>query len=188
MTKRLSAKCENTNRRSFIQGCNCSFKIESGLRICNTWDKKEAKNATIKHCGHCRRPCNCAAKVWFTGQKKQNWLVPTGVGFSSCEHDQTAVTARFENLGKKEDANFLVMDPVRNLFPPILGVPETQLPAGGDRDFPLKKSISCRTKVSKMLRYMKPAPRYQRKAFFFLHFHSGVTNNKLGGERFLLSL
>ena len=171
MTKRLSATCENTNRKSFIQGHNCSFKIERGLRICSTWDKKEAKNATIKHCGHCRRPCNCAAKAWFTGQKKTTLAGSNRRGkAASCSHDQTAVTARFENLGKKvSDAHFLVMDPVRNLFPPILGVSSTSsLLAGGDTaTFPLKKSISCRTKVSKMLRYMKPAPRYRRKVFCF---------------------
>ena len=164
---RLSAKCENTNRRSFIQGCNCSFKIESGLRICNTWDKKEAKNATIKHCGHCRRPCNCAAKAWFTGQKKQHWLVPPGVGFSSCEHDQTAVTARFENLGKKEDANFLVMDPVRNLFPPTLGVPETLPCWWRPATFPWKRASLAEQRWAKCFDTWSLHRGTSAKRFFF---------------------
>ena len=113
MTKRLSAKCKNTNRKSFIQGHYCSFKIERGLRICNTWDKKEAKNATIKHCGHCRRPCNCAAKVWFTGQKKTKLAGSNRRGEAAVNMTKLLVARRF-HLGKKEDANFLV---VRNLYP-----------------------------------------------------------------------
>ena len=99
-TMHLWAQCESLPTRFFIWNPICSFKIDNGIRICSTWDNKEAKKVIIKHCRPLRRLAKLRSKGvvhWVKNQVKL--LVPTGVA----KHLWTrrSWVLREDNWGKK---------------------------------------------------------------------------------------
>ena len=69
----LWAQCESLPTRFYIWNPICSFKIDNGIRICSTWDNKDAKKVIIKHC----RPLRRLAKLKLRSKGVVHWVKNT---------------------------------------------------------------------------------------------------------------